>query len=82
MTPSLKKLCIYGLATGVGEMLQKQSRDEHVQWRALKLAEAGQDCIDNCKIKIDSSMVSRLRKRLMKYAKTKANLMLFWCFLS
>jgi len=66
MTPSTKKLCIYGLATGIGEMLQKQSQDEQVQWRALKLAEAGQDCIDNCKIKIDSSAVARVEKRRNK----------------
>ncbi|MBC8184931.1 hypothetical protein H8E88_27885 [candidate division KSB1 bacterium] len=71
MTPSLKKLCIYGLATGVGEMLQKQSRDEHVQWRALKLAEAGQALIDNCKIKIDSSMVNRVEKKIDQICKNK-----------
>ena len=64
MTPSIKKLCIFGLATGVGEMLQKQSRDGQVQWRALKLAQAGQDCIMNCKVKVDSSSFRRAKLKV------------------
>jgi hypothetical protein len=42
MTPSLKKLCILGLATGIGNMLRTQSDDNKVIWRAVKLSEAGQ----------------------------------------
>jgi len=72
MTPALKKLCIYGLATGIGEMLQKQSRDEQVQWRALKLAEAGQALIDCCQVKIDRSMISRVEKKIDQVCKNKA----------
>jgi len=71
MNTSIKKLCIFGLATGVGEMLQKQSKDEQVKWRAKKLSEAGQALIDNCKVKVDSSSVKRVRKHIDKVCKDK-----------
>ena len=64
MNTSIKKLCIFGLATGVGEMLQKQSDDEQVKWRAKKLSEAGQVLIDNCQVKVDSSSFRRAKLKV------------------
>jgi len=64
MNTYLKKLCIFGLATGVGNMLQNQSKDEQVKWRARKLSEAGQALIDTCQVKVDSSSFSRSKLKI------------------
>jgi len=64
ISASIKKLCIFGLATGVGNMLQNQSKDEQVKWRAKKLSEAGQALINNCKVKVDSSSFRRSKLKI------------------
>ena len=64
MTPSLKKLCIFGLATGVGQLVLQQTDDDRTAYRAQKLAESGQDAVDKCGIKVDRSMINRVRKKI------------------
>ena len=71
MTPSLKKLCILGLATGIGNMLRTQSDDNKVIWRAVKLSEAGQQAIDSLPVKIDKSTIRRVTRKIDQVCKDK-----------
>ena len=68
---TIKKLCIFCLATGVGQMIIDQTDDDKVAWRALKLSESGQKCIDNCQVKIDSSAVKRVKAKIDQICKHK-----------
>lgn len=63
MTPSLKKLTILGLATGIAQMLLDQSDDAKVHWRSQVLYQASQLAVDKCNVTVDKS---RLRQAQVK----------------
>lgn len=64
MTPALKKLTIFGLAAGVGEMLVEQGKTDQEKWRAQKLWEAGNGAADACRSKVDRSLLKRAMKKI------------------
>ena len=72
MNPSTKKLCIFGLATGVANMLVEQSTDERVKWRAQVLAKAGQLAVDKCNIKVDKSKLKQVQVKIDEVCKDKS----------
>ena len=69
MTPSLKKLCIFSLATGLGQMISAQTDDDATRWRAAKLGEAGQNAIDRCHAKVDASRVKQVQEKIAQVCK-------------
>jgi len=80
MTPSLKKLCIFGLASGIGQMIQTQvdgfsdmtpDEKEIARWNAVELHRSGMSAISNCKVKIDSSKIRQASKRIDQVCKNK-----------
>jgi len=80
MTPSLKKLCIFGLASGIGQMIQTQvdgfsdmtpDEKEIARWNAVELHKSGMSAISNCKVKIDSSKIRQASKRIDQVCKNK-----------
>lgn len=64
MNTAIKKLCVFGLAAGVGEMIYNQTDNDRAKWRARKLAEAGNDAINNLSVKIDNSAIRRVKRKI------------------
>lgn len=64
LTTPLKKLCLFGLAEGLGKMTIDQTDDERVFWRADKLREAGAIALDKSKIKIDKSKIRKVKDKI------------------
>jgi len=64
MNSTLKKLSIFSLAAGVGQMIYDQAEDERVKYRAALMSKAGQDALDKCKAKIDKSKIKQIQKRI------------------
>ena len=64
MTPALKKLTVFGLAAGVGEMLVEQGSTEQEKWRAQKLWEAGNEAMELCRARVDRSALKRATKKI------------------
>lgn len=72
MSPSLKKLCIFGLAIGLGKMVLSQihnlnldqTEKELVIWNATEIINTGQKAIDNCHIKVDKSKLRQAKKKI------------------
>ena len=71
MTPALKKLTIFGLASGVSRSIMQQTADDSIVWRAAKLAEAGQDAIDACHAKVDNSRMRQVLSKIDAVCKDK-----------
>jgi len=73
MNTPLKKLCIFGLADGLGNMIAKQvSTDKHTKeydreriiYRASLLSKAGQEAVDKCHVKKDNNAVKNVKKKI------------------
>jgi hypothetical protein len=82
MNVSLKKLCIYSLATGLGLMIKERLNADAPEFSDLDAIErrvildnaeelilTGQDAIDNCQVKVDSSSVRRCHRKIEEICK-------------
>ena len=82
MKPAMKKLCIYSLATGLGLMIKDRLNADAPEFTDLDAIErqvildnaedlrsAGQDAIDNCQVKVDSSAARRCHRKIEEICK-------------
>ena len=80
MSPSLKKLCVFGLAAGIGTMIQDQvggftDMDQEEKkltfWNAQELHGAGMAAILKTKCKIDQSKIRQASEKIDQVCKNK-----------
>jgi len=73
MNTALKKICIFGLAEGVGTMILKQVDKmddlDNIQKKVTKenaesLARTGSVAIRTCNVKVDRNMIKRAKKKI------------------
>jgi len=64
MNNSLKKLSIFSLAAGVGQMIHDQTDDDKIKWRSSLLARSGNEALATCKAKIDTSRLNQVKKKI------------------
>ena len=76
MKPSLKKVCIFSLAAGIGKMINSQihkfdmddERKKLTLWNANQIAIAGEKALMKCGIKIDNSRLKQSTKKINEAA--------------
>ena len=80
MSPSLKKLVIFGLAAGIGTMIREQvggfadmTEDEKdlTSWNAEQLNAAGMAAIMKTKCRVDKSKIKQAEKKIDQVCKNK-----------
>jgi len=64
MNNSIKKLSIFSLAAGVGQMIHDQADDDKIKWRSSLLAKSGNEALATCKAKIDASRLNQVKKKI------------------
>lgn len=80
MTPSLKKLCIFGLAAGFDKIIINQINDPEmlekyygdlaqdelntIIWNANLIGSTGQTALDKCDIKKDKSKIRQAKRKI------------------
>jgi len=80
MSPSLKKLVIFGLAAGIGNMIQDQvggftdmdpEEKKLTFWNAQELHGAGMAAIMKTKCRVDKSKIKQAEKKIDQVCKNK-----------
>ncbi|RJR07915.1 hypothetical protein C4588_06100 [Candidatus Parcubacteria bacterium] len=86
MNTPLKKLCVYGLAGGLGKIVREQvlnpekkekyfadltqDETELLLWNCAQLESAGQKAMDTAKVKRDRSMIRQAERKIIEAAGT------------
>ena len=79
MKTALKKVCLFSLAAGLGEMIQEQvstfdmsdAKRKITIWNAQQISITGQKALDNCGIKIDHSRYKQTWRKIDEIRKDK-----------
>lgn len=72
MSPSLKKLCVYGLAAGLGSLVLSrlhqldytQEEKELMAWNANQIIIAGERAITGCNVVADNAKIKQAEKKI------------------
>lgn len=64
MTPSTKKVCIYGLITALGEKTFNESKDDQIKTHAKMLIDFGKIAVMTCHAKVDNNKIKAAGKKI------------------